>query len=180
MAERRRTTRYETYGNVAYQPARERGAAGEPLRRPAQPAPRPRVQPREKTVVRPSVEVRSQEAVSPFAIVGFAAVALCVVLLLMTYVRMAVVNAETVELRAQLRTLQTEEKSLLTEYELAYDLTAIEQQLISSGRMVRADSKQIVYLDLSDEDNVTYYDGAGGGVSGWVERVERAVAGLME
>ena len=46
--------------------------------------------------------------------------------------------------------------------------------------MVRADSKQIVYLDLSDEDNVTYYDGAGGGVSGWVERVERAVAGLME
>lgn len=189
MAERRgttrqQTTRYQTYGNVAYQPVPERRAANEPLHRPARPdprpAPRPKVQPRERTVVRPSVEVRPQEAVSPFAIAGFAAVALCAVLLLMTYVRLAVVNAETVALRSELTALETEEKRLLTEYELSYDLTAIEQELISSGKMVRADPKQIIYLDLSEGDNVTYYDETTGWFSGWVDRIERLIDSLME
>lgn len=180
MAQRRRTSRYETYGNVALQPAREHRTQSQPARRAPRPEPRPRVRPRERTLVRPSIQVRVQEAVSPFAIVGFAAVTLCVVMLLMSYVQLAVLHAETVELREEMGELETEYKRLLTEYELAYDLTAIEEELISSGRMVRASSRQMIYLDLSEGDHVTYYAEAEKGLYGLVNRLERLIDELLE
>ena len=180
MATERRTRRYETYGSVAYQPEYERGTAA-PARRARQPerVERPRVQPREQVAARPQVEVRTQSAVSLFAIIGFAAVALCALLLVMTSAQLAMTNDEIVTLNSTLSDLQSEEKVLQAQYELAYDLQAIEAMLTSDGSMVKPSSGHTVYLDMSQGDSVVYYEAAESGISGLVRQVEQLLAGLM-
>lgn len=182
MATERRTRRYETYGSLAYQPEYERGtAAPQRTRRSAQPqrVSRPRVQPRTHVAARPSVAVRPQSAVSPFAIIGFAAVALIALLVVMTSAQLAMVNDETVDLKATLSDLQDEEKILRAQYELAYDLSAIESQLLADGSMVKAGSSNTVYLDLSGGDSVTYYEASEQGLSGVLRQMEQFLADLL-
>ena len=98
---RRRTTRYETYGSVAYDPVWEGGAVAAPGREEVL-RPRPKVRPKERTLARPHVQVREAGKVSPFAVVGFLAVGVLAVLLLMSCVRLTVISDETVQLRSQL------------------------------------------------------------------------------
>lgn len=180
MANERRTRRYETYGSMAYQPEYQRGTAA-PARRVREPerVQRPRVQPRTQTAARPQVEVRTQSAVSPFAIIGFVAVALCALLIVMTSARLAMANDEIVDLNNTLSQLQSEEKALMAQYELAYDLNAIEASLIADGSMVKATSGQTIYLDMSEGDNVVYYEAAEAGISGLIRQVEQFLSGLM-
>lgn len=180
MAAERRTTRYETYGSVAYQPEYQRGSAA-PSRRSAPPIhePRPRVQPRTKTVTRPNVEVRPKGAASPFAVIGFAAIALCALFLVITSAQLAMTNDDIVTLNSQLGELKSEEKVLQTQYELTYDLAAIENQLLSDGSMVKAGAGQTVYLDMSRGDSVVCYEPAQKGVSGLFRQVEQFIAGLV-
>ena len=121
--------------------------------------PRPLVRPRERTVARPKIRVREAGMVSPFAIVGFAAVAVFAVLLLFSYVELSVISNQVVSLRSDLTTLQTEEAKLRAQYELAYDLDAIEESLTANGAMVKPQNGQIIYVDLSEPDSVTYFDG---------------------
>ena len=154
---RRRTSRYEVYGNVAYDPAWEGDVIAAPGRQEVL-RPRPNVRPKERTLARPRVQVREAGAVSPFAVVGFMAVGVLAMLLLMCCVRLTVLNDETVQLRSQLAQLQEEEAELLARYELAYDLQAIEAQLLADGTMVRPTTDQMVILDLSEPDNVVVYD----------------------
>lgn len=181
MANERRV-KYNTYGSVAYQPEYAAAPARRSTQRPRreeEQVRRPRVQPRTRTVARPDVEVRQQTAVSPFAIVGFVAVALCALLLVMTSARLAVANDEIVDLRSTLSELQDEERMLLAEYELAYDLAAIEAQFTADGSMVKAGANQTVYLDLSEDDNVVYYENAEEGLSGFIRRAEQFLSDLL-
>ena len=156
--EQRRTSRYEVYGNVAYDPVWEGGAVAVPApERQEVLRPRPNVRPKERTLARPRVQVREAGKVSPFAVVGFFSIAVMAVLLLMCCVRLTILNDESVHLRNQLSQLQAEEADLLARYELAYDLQAIETELLSNGIMVRPSSEQMVVLDLSEPDNVVVY-----------------------
>ena len=162
-AAQRRTSRYEVYGNVAYDPVWEGGAVAAPAPgRQEVLRPRPNVRPKERTLARPRVQVREAGKVSPFAVVGFFSVVVMAVLVLMCCVRLTVLNDESVQLRNQLSQLQAEEADLLARYELAYDLQAIEADLLASGAMVRPTSDQVVVLDLSEPDNVVVYDRAEG------------------
>ncbi len=157
----RRTTRYEVYGNVAYEPVWEGGSVAAP-RRQQTPRPRPHVRPKERTLARPRVQVREAGRTSPFAVLGFVCVGVLAALLLMSCARLTVINDETVQLRSQLAQLQEEEVKLLTQYELAYDLRTIEAQVLEEGLMVKPNSNQMVVLDLSEADNVVVYNRAGG------------------
>lgn len=178
MANERRTRKYDTYGSLAYQPEYQYGTAA-PARRAREPERerRPRVQPRTRTASRPQIEVRQQSAIAPFAILGFVAVALCALLLVMSSAQLAVANDEIVSLTSELADLKSEEKLLTAQYELVYDLPAIEEQLISSGEMVKASSAQTVYLDMSEGDSVTYYAAAESGFSGFVRMIEQLFGG---
>lgn len=165
----RRTTRYEVYGNVAYEPE----WSGEVIAIPggeeiAQP--RPKVRPKERTLARPRVEVREAGAVSLFSVAGFLCVGVLAVLLLMSCVRLTVINDESVQLRNELAQLQEEEATLLARYEMAYDLTAIEAQLTADGTMVKPGRNQTVMLDLSEPDNVVVYERIEEkkGLTGWL------------
>ena len=153
---RRRTRAYETYGSVAYAPDWRGNTVPAPERREIQ-RPRPNVRPRERTLARPHIQVREAGKVSPFAVLGFLCVGVLTVLLLMSCVRLAVVSDETAQLRSRLTQLEAEEAKLLTQYELAYDLQAIETRLLADGTMVKPSSDQMVVLDLSEPDNVVVY-----------------------
>ena len=89
----RRKSRYAhprgTYGNLAYaQPAArplERGGS-EVLR------PQPKVRPRERALTRPKVRVREAGQISVFAVVGFLAVGVFAVLLMLSTVQLTMVS----------------------------------------------------------------------------------------
>ena len=158
-AAQRRTSRYEVYGNVAYDPVWEGGAVAAPapeyqevLR------PRPNVRPKERTLARPRIQVREAGKVSPFAVVGFLSIAVMAVMLLMCCVRLTILNDETAHLRGQLVELQAQEVELMSRYELAYDLPVLEAKLLAEGTMVRPSAEQMVVLDLSEPDNVVVFD----------------------
>lgn len=190
MATQRRsdTRRYRTNGNVAYQPefeqepvqkpSRREQIRGNTVRRP-EPARRPQPRPRRRPAVRPNIEVRPQSAVAPFTVVGLFVVLACTLLLVVSSARLAVANNDIVELRGQLADLQDEGRTLQAKYELVFDLEAIEKQFVSDGTMIRPGAGQTVYLDLSGGDNVVYYDGAGEGLSGLIQRAEQFLAGLL-
>ena len=191
MASERRNSssrKYRTYGSVAYQPEFEQAPAhapsrrgqraGNPVRRPEQPR-RPQIRPRRQPVVRPSVQVRTQSAVAPFAVVGMFAVLVCALLLVVSSAKLAVLNNDIVNLRSDLLSLQDEGQRLQAKYELVFDLEAIEKQFLSNGSMVRAGAGQTVYLDLSAEDSVVYYDGAGDGLSALLQRAENYLSNLL-
>lgn len=188
MAEQKRSTRrYRTYGNVAYKPEFEQ----EPVRRTRrdqmnavpvrrqEPQRRPQPRPRRRPAVRPSVQVRTQTAVSPFAVVGIFSVLACTLLLVISCAQLAVLNYDIVELRSTLSDLQDENRTLQARYELVYDLEAIEKQFLSDGTMVRPNAGQTVYLDLSGGDSVVYYDGVENGLPGILQRGERFFADLL-
>ena len=188
-AERRKDTRrYRTNGSVAYQPEFEQESArrssrrelvrGNTVRRP-EPARRPQPRPRRRPAARPDIQVRPQSAVAPFTVVGLFAVLACAWLLVVSCAKLAVANSDIVDLRAQLSDLQDEGRTLQAKYELVFDLEAIEKQFLSDGSMVRPGAGQTVYLDLSGGDRVVYYDGAGEGLSGLLQRAERFFAGLV-
>lgn len=162
-----------TYGNVAYDMSYGGGATrplergGEVLR------PQPRVRPREKSLTRPVVRVREAGHVSPFAVVGFLAVGVFAVLLLMSYVQLTVAADQVVGLKSQLETLQAEHVKLSAQYELTYDLGSIEAQVTADGSMVKAAPSQIFTIDLSAPDSVLHYSDAavetGDGVTLWTQ-----------
>ena len=191
MADQRRNRsrrRYNTYGNVAYQPEVEQEPArtpsrreqvrGNTVRRP-EPVRRPRIVPRKRPAARPDVQVRTQSAFSPFAVVGLFSVLACTLLLVISTAQLAAVNNEIVDLRGDLAGLQEESLTLQAKYELVFDLEAIEKMFLSDGSMVRAGTGQTVYLDLSAPDSVIYYNGAGDRLSGLLQRIDQYLADLL-
>ena len=160
MATRRRfTTRYDSYGSVAYAPVYEGNAVRAPKREEEylpSPQPRRREQINRRALERTQVEVRPAGAVAPFAIVGFLAVAIFAALLLVSHAQSTVLNAEIVELRGQLTTLEAENAKLSAQYEQVFDMEKI--QAAVGDTMVRPVGSQAVYLDLSEPDTVVVYD----------------------
>ena len=93
--------------------------------------------------------------------------------------QLVTVADETYDLQDQLEELRSEEKELLAQYELVYDLENIERQMTASGAMVKANSSNTVYLDLSEADSIIYYEQAAGGITGLVDRLEHLVSSLL-
>lgn len=104
-----------------------------------------------------TLEVREPGKFAPFAVVGLAAVCCMVIVMLGQSARLVEINDQAVNLRGQMETLKSEEDKLLAQYELAYDLQAIEQELLSSGEMVKAQSGQIYTIPLQRPDSAEYY-----------------------
>lgn len=95
----------------------------------------------------------------PGAILALVVVTLVIVVTLASYAKLVMVNDQVVELRDSLSQLQSEETQLAAQYELAYDLQAIEQQLLASGEMMQIQPWQSYTLELAEPDSVEYYQG---------------------
>ena len=160
---RRNTTTYSTYGSVAYAPAYDGNAVRAPrreeeLRRAPAPYPKRREQVRRQE--RASVRVRQAGAIAPFAVVGFLAVAIFAAMLITSYAQLTVANDEMVKLRSELSALKSDNAALTAQYEKVFDLATIQE--VVGDTMVRPTSDQVVYIDLSEPDTVTVYQGNAG------------------
>ena len=154
-AVRGRNSRYNTYQRVGY--GAYDGSAARQLEREEVLQPRPQVRPRKRAVARPKVQVREAGRVSVFAVVGFLAVGVFAVLLLMTYTELTAISEDVVGMKSQMELLKSEEARLRAQYELAYDLNTIEETVAAGGAMVKPQSSQIFYVDLSQPDTVTFF-----------------------
>ena len=147
-AQVKRVRGYGTYGNVAYDPAYapQRKERTEPL-----------VRPRERVVGRERVRVRPAGYVAPVAVIGFALVAVMAVLLLANYAQITKTSNEIVRLRRESATLSEEHARLTAEYELAFDLKSVEEQVTASGAMVQPQAGQIITLNIMEPDSAKFY-----------------------
>ena len=102
------------------------------------------------------VQVRERQHVSPFTVLGTMAVVGMAVLVLMGYIQLTVLSADTVALKNELATLETENLRLTTEYEKMFDLATVKEAAEAAG-MVKPGSRQICYIDLSEGDSAVVY-----------------------
>ena len=102
-------------------------------------------------------------------------------LLLFSYVQLTTISQQVVELRSEMTALQSEEAKLRTAYELSYDLSSIEETMTASGAMVRPQNGQVVYVDLSEPDTVTFFnqDEAAAGLDGMFESVKSIASEIV-
>ena len=178
----KRRPRPATYGNVAYDldylgnVAVERTAAERAYE------PQPLVRPRERVRTRTRVQVREQQRVSLFAIAGFLAVAVVAVVVLMGYIQLNSVYAETVQLRSQLTELENAGVNLEARYEETFDIQTLEQAVAADGTLSYPTSEQSVYIDLSEPDNAVVYDNTEGtgGITGFFQAVGELIAAAVE
>ena len=124
-------------------------------RRARETAPRP--EPRRRVVAPP--KHRERIHVSFAVVLGFAAAAVLVVMLLMSYAQLTAVSAEIVSQQKQLAALEEEHVKLMARYERTFDLTAIKEAAEAHG-MAKPSASQIYYVDLSAPDNVVLYERA--------------------
>lgn len=176
MAEAVKRSSYDPYRNLNYA---YDGSAVRVLEQEEVLQPRPHVRPRHQQLARPKVEVRPAGKVSLFAVSGFAAVVVLAVLILMSYVQLSTISGQVVSLNSEMKELQGQEATLRARYELAYDLGAIEKAVTSDGSMGRPQSGQMVYVALTEADQVVRYDREESTGLGVLERIETWVGDLL-
>ena len=108
-------------------------------------------------------KVRTAQRVSPAMALGFAATAVMLVMLVMCYVELTTISASVVEKQEQLASLQTQQVTLITQHERAFDLSGVKEAAAAAGMSQPSDS-QIYYIDLSEPDSATVYSQGESGV----------------
>lgn len=112
--------------------------------------------PKIRTAEKAKVQVRERQRVSPLTLIGFAVVMAMTVLVLMNYIQLTMLSADTVSLQNQLSVLETEQVRLTAQYEQMFDLATVQEAAEEAG-MVKPGSSQICYIDLSAGDSAVVY-----------------------
>lgn len=133
---------YSVYGNVAYAPERE-------SRR------RARTNTRVDTHSRPKAQVREAGEVAVVGVIGCALVIALALQVVNSYATLAASSDQVVQLNNQMQELQKQEAILRAQYEKTFDAAYLAQAV--GDNMVRPGSSQVVYIDLSREDNVVVH-----------------------
>ena len=116
-------------------------------------APRHQEQVRQQPKVHaaPKVLVRERQQVSLFSLLAGLAV-----LVLMSYIQLTALASDTVALKKQLSTLETEHATLTAQYEQMFDLTTVREAAEAAG-MTKPSTSQICYLDMAGGDSAIVY-----------------------
>lgn len=102
--------------------------------------------------------IRPAQKLEPAAVIGFGVVGVLLTLLVLCYVRLNAISREIVDMKEQKSQLETEQISLLTRYEQAFDLAAVKTAAEAAGMSQPSDS-QITYIELPGQDNAVAYSG---------------------
>jgi len=153
--ELRYQARYPVNGSLAYDLdwavlERELNHAGEVPRRKEAEQAAPRVREKQHTAV------REHQKVSVLMVVSFAAAAAMAIMVLLSYIQLTMISADTVALKQELSTLKSEQVVLTAQYERVFDMATVKEAAAAAG-MAKPVSSQICYLDLSDADNAVVY-----------------------
>ena len=158
----RYNSRNAVYGSLAYDLDRElrerelRHAGEMPRRRE-----KAQAQPKVRSVSK--VQVREKQHISILSAMGFGAVAALAILVLMSYIQLTQLSAETVSLRNQMSQLESENVTLTAQYERMFDLDTVREAAEAAG-MGKPGSSQVYYIDLSDGDSAVVYQQSEPGV----------------
>ena len=155
MAAAARDTRYRgkqaVNGSLAYDldyAARERD-----LRRAGR---APKAREKARVYEAPRVLLRARQYVSPLAVLSVSAIMGLALLLLMNYVQLTRLSAETVKLQSQLAELETENTDLTARYQQMFDMASVTEAAEAAG-MSKPSSTQMSRLDLSEGDSAVAY-----------------------
>ena len=138
-----------TYGSLAFdldKLARERQLEEAAQLPEEKAAPQPKPQPRYHAKTRPQ----------PLLIGGISLLLVLVVMLMVGYVRLTKLSASVSSIKSNLALLESENVSLMAEYERTYDLATIKQVAEEAG-MIKPTSGQIEYIDVSSGDTAVVY-----------------------
>lgn len=119
-------------------------------------APKAREKARAKVYEAPRVLLRARQYVSPLAVLSVAAIMGLALLVLMNYVQLTLLSAETVELQSQLAELETENVSLTAQYQRMFDMASVKEAAEAAG-MSKPSGTQMGHLDLSAGDSAVAY-----------------------
>lgn len=116
----------------------------------------PKAREKAKVYETPHVLVRARQYVSPLALLSVAAIMGLALLVLMNYVQLTLLSAETVELQSQLEELETENVSLTAQYQRMFDMASVKEAAEAAG-MSKPSGTQMSRLDLSAGDSAVAY-----------------------
>lgn len=144
--------RYRMNGSAAYD------IYAEPLstNHAAQPLRQPERLPDAKAAPRPARKVKAQMAISPLTILGTAAAAVMLLLVVFSYVRVYEAKSEVADMKNELQLLNEEQARLQSQYDSALDLEAVEKRA-KELNMRQAGPSQIVYVQVDTKDTAEVY-----------------------
>lgn len=119
-------------------------------------APKARKEPKAKAYAAPRVLLRARQYVSPLAVLSVAAIMGLALLVLLSYVQLTLLSADTVKLRSQLEELETENAALTAQYHQMFDMASVKEAAEAAG-MTKPTSTQMGRLDLSAGDSAVSY-----------------------
>lgn len=100
--------------------------------------------------------VRERQPVPVLTVLGVTAVIAMAVMLLLSYVQLTTLAADTVTLRSELTALEAENVTLTAQHEQMFDMATVKEVAAAAG-MAKPTSSQIAYLDITSEDSATVY-----------------------
>lgn len=100
---------------------------------------------------RAKAAVRPAQKVSFVAVLGFAAAAGMMVLLVMYYIQLNAISASIVSMKREIEVLEIQNVSLTAQYEQAFDTATVKEAAEAAG-MTQPDESQIFYVSLPGED----------------------------
>lgn len=129
---------------------------------------------------RAQAAIRAAQKISPMAVVCFLCTAGLMVAMLLCYIRLNAISRSIVEMKEQIDQLRTEQVSLLTRYEQAFDLTSVKEKAEAAG-MTQPSESQIYYIDLPGEDQaVAFSDSDVSPVTRFAASVRRKAEELID
>ncbi len=165
-----------TYGSAAYDLDYRSGGG-------VQAVPRPLVRPRERAAVRTKVQVREAGKISLFAVVGFLAIGIFSLLVILGGIQLSTLSDDIAAMNREMTSLKSEETRLRTQYELAFDLNTIEMAVTANGSMVKPQNGQVLYLNLSEPDSIILFQQEEAplkGVEGALRSVKEILSNVVE
>ena len=154
MAATAKSPRYgnnATYGSLAYD-ANRVARYHERIYRPVDRQVIIPAAPRIKEEVASAALIRTRQAVSPLAIIGYVCAAILVIFSLMAKVQLTEVTDASANLEQQLSDLEVAQNRLLIDYEKAFNMTEIEEYATTQLGMQRPRDEQVFYLDSTVPD----------------------------
>lgn len=104
----------------------------------------------------PQTQVRARQYVSKLTVLSVAAIMALATVVLMNYVQLTLLSADTVKLQNQLSELETENVNLTAQYQQMFDMASVKEAAEAAG-MGKPSSTQMDRLDLSEGDSAVAY-----------------------
>lgn len=173
-ARQRRYGMETTYGNLAYDYERTAPVRGgfpdEQVIIPGAPTVADRVAPAQR--------VRTQQAIAPTALIGYACAAILLIFTLMAKIQLTEVTDQSAKYMEQLDQLKSDQNRLLINYEKAFNTTEVETYATTQLGMQRARDDQVCYLDSDVPDKAVVIEDTDD--SSFTARIKAALASLAE